>query len=231
MRDITINDILKMLLAHIKLIIIVSVVLALGGYIYADNFIQKTYAASTMICISVNTVSSSGSDTDNETSDNRIAYNSISASQDLANNISIMFKEASEIKAIRPAGYSVSVTPVSESNFMRITVTGADSQVCADTANAVRSVAPQLVEEYYKGGEAKPFGDPAVASTYHTYPNASRYAMFGFIAGLIISILIAIILEVVDTTVKANDDLYKMYEVPVFAEIVDFEMEGGAKKK
>ncbi len=228
MRDITINDILKMLLAHIKLIIIVSVVLALGAYIYADNFLQKTYSASTMICIMTNNTTVLDSETDE---DGRMSSNSISASQNLAENISIMFSGASEIKAIRPAGYSVSVTQVQESNFMRISVSGADSQVCADTANAVRNAAPEVVEKYYKGGEAIPFGDPAVAPSAHSSPNATRYAMFGFIAGLIISVLISIILEVIDTTIKASDDLYKMYDIPVFAEIVDFDSEGGVKKK
>ena len=48
MRDITINDILKMIIAHIKLIIIVSVIAALGAYIYADNFIPKRYSSSSM---------------------------------------------------------------------------------------------------------------------------------------------------------------------------------------
>jgi len=228
-RDITINDILKMLLAHIKLIIVVSVVLALGGYIYADNFIQKTYSASTMICIMVNNNSTVvESETDE---DGRISSNSISSAQNLAENISIMFSGASEIKAIRPAGYSVSVSQVQESNFMRITVSGADGQVCADTANAVRNTAPEVVEKYYKGGEAIPFGDPAVAPGAHSSPNATRYAMIGFIAGLIISVLISIILEVIDTTIKPSDDLYKMYDIPVFAEIVDFDSEGGVKKK
>lgn len=228
MRDITINDILKMLLAHIKLIIVVSVVLALGAYIYADNFIPKSYSASTMICILTTPTSVVDSEVDD---DGRISYNSIGSSQDLANNISTMFAYATEIKAIRPSGYSVSISPVNESNYMRITVTGADSQVCADTANAIRSTAPSVVEKYYTGGEAIPFGDPAVASSVHTSPNATRYAMFGFIAGLIISVLISIILEVVDTTIKPNDDLYKIYEIPVFAEIVDFDSEGGVKKR
>lgn len=228
MRDITINDILKMLLAHIKLIIVVSVVLALGAYIYADNFIQKSYSASTMICIMTNTTTVVDGETEE---DGRMSYNSISYAQNLAENISVMFRDASEIKAIKPSGYSMSIAQVEESNFMRITVTGADSQVCADTANAIRNIAPEVVEKYYKGGEAIAFGDPAVASSSHTYPNATRYALFGFIAGLIISILISIILEVVDTTIKPNDDLYKMYEIPVFAEIVDFDSEGGAKKK
>ncbi len=230
MRDITINDILKMLLAHIKLIIIVSVVLALGTYIYADNFIQKSYSSSTMICILTTPTQQQVADAENE-SDNRISYNSITPSQDLANNISTMFYYATEINDIKPSGYSVSISPVNESNFMRITVTGADSQVCADTANAIRNVAPTVVEKYYKGGEAIPFGAPAHASAVHTSPNATRYAMFGFIAGLVISILISIILEVIDTTIKSNDDLYKIYEIPVFAEIVDFDSEGGAKKR
>ena len=228
MRDITINDILKMLLAHVKLIIAVSVVLALGAYIYADNFIPKSYSASTMICIMTNNTAVVDSEVDE---DGRMSYNSISESQNLAENISIMFSGASEIKAIRPAGYSVSVTQVQESNFMRITVSGADSQVCADTANAVRNAAPEVVEKYYKGGEAIPFGDPAIAPSSHSSPNATRYAILGFIAGLIISVLISIVLEVIDTTIKAGDDLYKMYDIPVFAEIVDFDSEGGVKKK
>ncbi len=228
MRDITINDILKMLLAHIKLIIIVSVVLALGAYIYADNFIQKSYSASSMICIL--TTPTAVLDTE-DVENGKISYNSIGSSEDLANNISTMFDYATEIKTILPAGYSLSIYPVNESQFMRITVTGADSQVCADTANAVRNAAPEVVEKYYSGGEAIPFGNPALASSSHTYPDATRYALFGFIAGLVISILISIILEVVDTTIKPSDDLYKMYEVPVFAEIVDFDSEGGVKKR
>lgn len=228
MRDITINDILKMLLAHIKLIIIVSVVLALGAYIYADNFIQKSYSASSMICILTTPTAVVG--TENE-ENGKISYNSIGSSEDLANNISTMFDYATEIKSILPSGYSLNIYPVNESQFMRITVSGADSQVCADTANAVRNAAPEVVEKYYSGGEAIPFGNPALASSSHTYPDATRYALFGFIAGLVISILISIILEVVDTTIKPSDDLYKIYEVPVFAEIVDFDSEGGVKKK
>ena len=228
MRDITINDILKMLLTHIKLIIIVSVVLALGAYIYADNFIQKSYSASSMICILTTPTAVVG--TENE-ENGKISYNSIGSSEDLANNISTMFDYATEIKTILPSGYSLNIYPVNESQFMRITVTGADSQVCADTANAVRNAAPEVVEKYYSGGEAIPFGNPALASSSHTYPDASRYALFGFIAGLVISILISIILEVVDTTIKPSDDLYKIYEIPVFAEIVDFDSQGGVKKR
>ena len=43
MRDITINDILKMLLAHIKLIIIVSVVLAMALFMVLPYFVSRLF--------------------------------------------------------------------------------------------------------------------------------------------------------------------------------------------
>lgn len=46
-----------------------------------------------------------------------------------------------------------------------------------------------------------------------------------------LSVLLALFLEVIDTTVKPGDDLYKMYGIPVFAGIVDIESEGKGKGK
>jgi len=55
--------------------------------------------------------------------------------------------------------------------------------------------------------------------------------IMGFLVGLILALGIAFLIEIVDTTIKPDDDLYAIYDIPVFAEIVDFEVEGGAKKK
>ena len=62
-------------------------------------------------------------------------------------------------------------------------------------------------------------------------PNRSRYVLIGLLVGLVLSLVISFLIEIIDTTIKPGDDLYKMYDIPVFAEIVDFEAEGGAKKK
>lgn len=224
MRDITINDILKMLLAHIKLIIIVTIVAALGAYIYADNFIPKRYSSSSMICIKAN----SNQDT---TDDSKVSSGTINASADLAVNCSVIFRYSEEMLAIIPGGYSVSISSVNESNVLQITVSGKDGQVCADTANAIRNAAPEVFSKYYTGGDAIPFSKPASVPGTHSSPDQTRYAMFGAIGGLIISALIAIIIEVIDTSIKPTDDLYKLYGVPVFGEIIDFDVEGGGKKK
>ncbi len=226
MRDLTINDILKMLLAHIKLIIIVSVVAALGAYIYADNFIPKTYSASTKICIKVDAKAQ-----DEDDDNGKINSGSITSSASLADNSIIILTYAEEMLDVIKPGYSHSITSINESNVLNITVSGGDPKVCAEVANAMRYKAPEVLSVYYTDAEAMPIGREASPPGSHSAPNQTRYALIGFIGGLIISILIAIIIEIIDTTIKPDDDLYKMYDVPVFGEIIDFDTEGGAKKK
>ncbi|MBQ2944078.1 MAG: hypothetical protein IJD93_05255 [Ruminococcus sp.] len=229
MRDITINDILKMIFAHIKLIIIVSVIAALGAYIYADNFIPKKYSSTSMIFIKYSAADKN--DTSQSGGDNQVSAGSLSLSANIAENAAVIFSRCEEMLDIIPSGYSVSIASISESNALAITVTGSDAQVCADTANAIRNAAPEVVEKYYYDAEAVPFGRPASAPGGHSSPNETRYALFGFIGGLIVSILISIIIEVIDTTIKPGDDLFKIYDVPVFAEIIDFDTDSASKKK
>ncbi len=228
MRDITINDILKMVLAHIKLIVIVSLIAFLGAYIYADNFIPKKYSASSMICIRYDgTMDSEGSGGDGT----QMNSGAVTTSTNLANNCAVIFSNSKEVKDIVPNGYTISIASVNESNILSLTVTGSDGQTCAKTANTIANASPEIFSKYYYGGTAMPFGNEAVTPPRHSSPNETRYAIFGLIGGLVISILVAIIIEIVDTTIKPDDDLYKIYEVPVFAEIIDFEVEGGAKGK
>lgn len=225
MRDITIHYILKMIVSHIKLIIIVSVCTALCAYIYADNFIPKRYSSTSMICVKYGTADLT---TDTE---NKMSAGTVSPSTILAENCALIFRYADEMRSVIPAGYSVSISPISESNVLAITVVGGEAVKCAETANAVRDKAPEVFDTYYADGEVIPLGRDAGIPAKHSSPNETRYAFLGFIVGLIVSVLISIIIEIVDTTIKSGDDLFKMYEVPVFAEIVDFDSDGVAKKR
>ena len=224
MRDITINDILKMIVAHIKLVVIVSVVTALCAYIYADNFIPKKFSASTRIVVNYTKESLV------EEGQGKMSASAVSPATTLAENFATICRYSEDMLRLIPGGYGVAILPVSESNVLSITVTGGDAKVCATTANSLRDKAPEVFGEYYSDGKAQPLGFDASAPSKHSSPNETRYALIGFIAGLIISILISIIIEIVDTTIKASDDLFKMYTIPVFAEIVDFESESTAKK-
>ena len=57
-------------------------------------------------------------------------------------------------------------------------------------------------------------------------PNNLKNTLLGLLVGLVTSCVIAILLELIDTTIKADDDIQEIYGLPVFAEIPDFETQG-----
>ena len=57
-------------------------------------------------------------------------------------------------------------------------------------------------------------------------PNVNQNTLYGLAIGFAIGILLSFMLEIIDTTLKPGDDISKMYNIPVFAEIVDFEKAG-----
>ena len=50
-----------------------------------------------------------------------------------------------------------------------------------------------------------------------------KNCMIGLAVGFVLACAISILLELVDTTIRVDDDIQGIYGIPVFAEIPDFE--------
>ena len=170
-----------------------------GGYLLADNInlnrksevyttekITDKYEASAMIMITF----SGSADTD--------------VSPDvIAENVKIVLLNSSEIIELIPAQYSVSVEPTQDAKVYKIVVTGGDSKLVAQTANAIRDKAPEVFSTYYTDGEAMPIGTPATEGTHivedvlveNKDPRVSpiSYSIIGTLIGISFSLIIMII--------------------------------------
>lgn len=232
-KQITIGDLLKIFLQHIKLIIIVTLLGGILAFIYVTYFVTPMYSTSSLILVqNGNTfesdISSAGS---NKTlSGEKVNTNDITSSQMLANTCSTLFTVDPDMKSII-SGATISISVVEESYFLRISSTSSDPHTAANIANLVANTAPQVFKKYFGDAGKVDTVEEANVPSSPSSPNRSRYILIGLIIGLALSLIISFLLEIIDTTIKPGDDLYKMYEIPVFAEIVDFEAEGGAKKK
>lgn len=229
-KQITVSDLLKIFLAHIKLIIILTLVGTLIAFLYVTYMVTPIYSTSALILVqNDSTFEYSGSTSSSLTSD-KVNTSDISSSVMLANTCAVLFTQDPDMKSII-SGASVSISAIEDSYFLRISVSSADPNTAANIANRVAQAAPEVFAKYFgEAGKVDTVDEAAIPSTPSS-PNKSRYVMMGFLAGLIISMVIAFLLEIVDTTIKAGDDLYKMYDIPVFAEIIDFDTEGGSKKR
>lgn len=230
-KQITISDLLQMFLHHIKLIIILTVLGAVLAYLYVSYFVTPVYSTSSLILVQNTSTFESGSTSSSTTLDNdKVRTDDITSSVMLANTCTTLFTVDPDMKSII-SGASVSISPVEESYFLRINSSSTDPHTAAEIANRVAEAAPEVFKKYFGDAGKVNTVSGAEVPSYPSSPNKSRYIMIGLLAGLIISLVISFLLEIVDTTIKPGDDLYKQYEIPVFAEIVDFEAEGGAKKK
>lgn len=227
-KSITISDLLKMFLQHIKLIIILSLLGTVIAFLYVSYMVTPIYSTSALILVQSSSTFESGSTS--SLSGDKVAVSDITSSVMLANTCSTLFTVDPDMRSLI-SGASVSISAVSDSYFLRITSSSTDPHTAANIANLVANNAKPVFKKYFgDAGKVEKVDEAAVPSSPSS-PNKQRYIIMGFLVGLVISLVISFLLEIIDTTIKPGDDLYKQYEIPVFAEIVDFESEGGAKKK
>jgi capsular polysaccharide biosynthesis protein len=231
-KQLTIADVLKMFLQHIKLIIIVTVLGALVAFLYVTYMVTPMYSTSALILVqNGNSFETDISSSSNKSlSGEKVNMNDISSSQMLANTCSTLFTVDPDMKSII-SGATINISVVEDSYFLRISSTSSDPHTAANIANLVANTAPQVFKKYFGDAGKVDTVEEANVPSSPSSPNKPKYVLIGLIAGLVLSLVISFLLEIIDTTIKPGDDLYKMYEIPVFAEIVDFETEGGGKKK
>lgn len=232
-KQITITDLLNIFLQHIKLIIIVTLLGGLLAFLYVSYFVTPMYSTSSLILVQNGNSFESNINAANKNDSlngEKVNTNDITSSQMLANTCSTLFTVDPDMKSII-SGASVSISVVEESYFLRISSTSSDPHTAANIANLVANTAPQVFKKYFGDAGKVDTVEEASVPSAPSSPNKMRYVMIGLLVGLVISLVISFLLEIIDTTIKPGDDLYKMYDIPVFAEIVDFETEGRGKRK
>ena len=231
-KQITIADLLKIFLQHIKLIIIVTLLGALLAFLYVTYLVTPMYSTSALILVqNGNSFESDINKANNSSmSGEKVNTSDITSSQMLANTCSTLFTVDPDMKSII-SGASISISVVENSYFLRVSSTSSDPHTAANIANLVANTAPQVFKKYFGDAGKVDTVEEANVPSSPSSPNKPKYVLIGLLVGLVLSLIISFLLEIIDTTIKPGDDLYKLYDIPVFAEIVDFEAEGGAKKK
>ena len=125
----------------------------------------------------------------------------------------------------------VSVSSVNETQVMSITVKGNSYQEAANMANAIAIVFQQSVPDLMKVDnvsildQADPLDNQAAIS-----PNVKLNVSVAFLLALMLGVGIAFLLEYLDDTVKSEEDIEVLLQVPVLGAIPTFR-ESDAKER
>lgn len=247
-KNITVQKILGILLHRLPMILLSGVLVALIFFIYTSVAIKPVYSTSAMIFIqnygkqqassnansskqsSANTSddkdsASTASNSESLQSNNEVAqkiFNSdLAGSAALASNCITLFQNSNEVTRYYD-GCNVSMAVAENTFYITITATGNDPQKCANVANIVAEKCAEVFHARFTYGQIGTIRD-AETPGKPISPNKMQNAFIGAAVGIILACVIAILLELIDTTIKNDDDLNAIYKVPVFAEIPDFE--------
>lgn len=238
-KDFSIKRILNMLKSHIKLMIILTVVGGILGYAYYDYVTIPLYTASaTVIVQNTNPSAYEESTLEDATSVQAITPSDINTSIGMAKVLANLLKNDSMLQELSTelgGGMSANalnglivLEAVNNTPLLRVTVTAQDAVFAAEVVNTFTELIPKYFSLIYPAGTIKEHNRAQVPANSITQ-GPRNMIIYGTAGGLILGILLAFLIELIDTTVKPDDDLYNMYKIPVFASIV--EIDNSKRKK
>lgn len=213
-RSLNVEKIIAVLLSRFKLIIICAIIGAVAFWGYSKFLVTPVYTTSSMI--SVQNFSKEGKGNQ----ENQKIYGSdVSGSSTLAKVLVTLFQNSDEMTSVY-SGCSVTITATDF--FITFSVTGNDAQKCANVANQLADLAPDIYKNHYPYGAIIPVRNAKIPSASNA-PKGIQNALIGMIVGIGFACVFSILLELIDATIKVGDDIQGTYGVPIFAEVPDFE--------
>lgn len=223
-KEIDLKMLWRIMIKHYKLIAGITVGCTLVTVLATVLFMTPKYKSDVLLYV------------ENKQSDSEsLNINDITAAQKLVNTSVIIFQNDVVLQKVMDSlelyyemddfKEMISLSSVNSTEVLKIEVTSTDPQEAADIANLLSDVGSSEFLRIVKSGSIE-LVSPATAADKPSSPNLKLNLAIGLIAGLILSFLFVLVMEMLDTTVKPEDDLYKIYNIPVFAEVMDFDSKG-----
>lgn len=161
-----------------------------------------------------------------------ITSSDITASKDLVDSYIVILNTQSSLdEIIRYAGVSRSAgeledmmeaSAVNSTEIFRVTVTSPDPQEALNIARAITQVLPQRITSILDGTSAKVVDDPRLA----VKPSSPSYVLSvlaGFAMGLALSLVVVILRQVFDVTIRSEEDVTQVCSLPILSAVPDME--------
>ena len=217
---------------QILLIILIFMVI---GFIYSMVFITPEYQSSTTLVLAQIEGDSTGTTTESITTTD-ITLNSklISTYSELVKSKNVLSQVISnlgiDVKEENLRG-NVTVSSVKNTELIKIVVTNENPSYAEKIANEIAKVFTKKVSEIYNINNVHIVDEAEVATNPYNINHTKDIVIFAFI-GLVIAAIYVLLANMLDTTIKTQEDIEKQFKLPVLANIplYDYENERGGKK-
>jgi len=214
---IELRDIIQIVKKHIKLLIIVPIIFAIIGAVVSIYFIDPVYESSTTLIVN----QSKDSNEAINKSDVDLGKSLIYTYAEMAKSNTVLDNTKETLGLLELDGKTISVSPVKDTQILKIAVQNTNPQLAMDIANT-------LVEEFtleitrITKIENVAVVDYARLPEKPIKPNKLMNTVIAGILGEMLILLIVFLMEYLDNTLKTEKDIEKYLGVSVIGSIPNF---------
>lgn len=233
MEEIDLKELVQMFWEKRVQIILITAIFAVIGIIYTLGFVTPKYQATTSLLLATNSAqSAAGLDSSITTTDVTLNSKLVSTYSKLVksdkvvrtviSNLSLKMEE-SMLKKI------VSVTAAEDTEFIEISVKYEDPALATKIANEMAKVFIENVKEFYGVENVHVVDAAEVPQAPYNINHVKDIIIFTFI-GVVVAIMYVFVLNMLDTTIKSEEDIEKISGLAVLATMPLYEEEDNKRK-
>ncbi|MCL2693708.1 MAG: Wzz/FepE/Etk N-terminal domain-containing protein [Oscillospiraceae bacterium] len=216
------STLLRILKKYAAVVVIFTILTTAFAFMLAEFMLPKRYSATAKFYIENSRIQSE-----------IIQVSDINAARNMVNTCAELFSTrdiTQKLKDATGAPYTtvelmdmIRMSPSNNTEYLRVTLTASDPEIAL---RLLRSFVEICIEEFdltIDSGRIR-----VVESAYplpnHVFPNTGLFVVVGFLAGFALTFVVVFVKEILDIKVKAEDDLFRIYDIPVFAEVICFDI-------
>ncbi|MDV2684418.1 Wzz/FepE/Etk N-terminal domain-containing protein [Alkalihalophilus lindianensis] len=221
---ISLKDIYNTLRRRLMLLILVPIIAVVLAGLVSYLVLTPIYQSSTQILV-------------NQTQqDQSFSQNDIRTNVELINTYTVIIKsptildkviaEANLTESFNDLNNKISVSSENNSQVMNIRVEHERPEVAAQIANTIATVFQREIVEIMSVDNVSILSSAQVSdSPSPIKPNPTLNMAIAFVVGLMTAVGIAFLLEFLDTTIKSEEDIESLLELPILGAIPDMNKE------
>ncbi len=221
--EINLKRILDALLHRVWSILFASVVGALLVFAITYFFVTPQYESAVMFYVNNSSISVGGTSLSIDSSD-------ISASKSLVNTYIVILNTDETMSDVidyakvrrgsRELKDMITAEAVDDTEVFRVVVTSADPAEANKIADAISYILPKRISNIVEGTSAK-IVDHALMPARPSSPSYVMNAMLGFLLGLVLAVGLTVVREMMDITIRKEDDIHRVCNHPILAFVPD----------
>lgn len=221
--EISFKRLTEILMQSISMIVAVTIIAGIIAFVYSETMVVSEYESTVSLYVN----NESGKNTD------KILGTDITASQMLVDTYIIIIKSNTVLNEVCEKleeqgieGYDaeslakkIDASATNETEIFGVTVRDTNPKHTYMIANIIADVAPPIIKDFVEASSVKVI-DYAKEGK-RVSPNIQRNTILGLLIGLILSCDFVVLREMFDMRIKTEDDLTKMFELPILGIIPD----------